>query len=218
MSSKTTLAELVLAHPAAARVFHRHRLDFCCGGQRPMEEACAEVGLDPQGMLAEIQAAGGVDSAVRLADWSAGELIEHIIRRYHVPLREEVPRLCALARRVERVHHEKPDCPHGLADHLEDMREAVEAHLDKEEQILFPMIRAGQGHVAHMPVQVMVQEHHDHAANLERVRRLTHDLRLPDSACATWQALYRGLADLELELMEHIHLENNVLFPEVLAR
>ena len=88
--------------------------------------------------------------------------------------------------------------------------------MQKEEQVLFPMILSGRGAMAAMPVSVMEEEHRDHGKNLERTRALTNDFIAPESACNTWRALYLGLAELERDLMEHIHLENNVLFPRAL--
>ena len=212
-----TLAQIVAAGPAAARILYRYRLDFCCMGQRPLGEVCAEAGLNPQLVLEEIERESA-SASLRQIPSDPVELVDYILDHYHRPLRPELERLVDLAQKVERVHASKPACPIGLTAHLSDMQQGIETHLVKEEQILFPMIQAGQGHRAYMPVQVMMQEHLDHAANLRRVRDLTADLRAPVEACATWRALYEGLAALELDLMEHIHLENNVLFPMVLAR
>jgi regulator of cell morphogenesis and NO signaling len=105
----------------------------------------------------------------------------------------------------------------GLAELLDEVGTEVASHLAKEEQILFPLILSGRGPMAHMPVQVMIREHEDHGQNLRRIRELTSDFALPDYACATFRELYRALAQLEVELMDHIHLENNVLFPRALA-
>ncbi len=118
---------------------------------------------------------------------------------------------------MEDAHADKPERPAGLADLLTEVRAAVESHLAKEEQILFPLILSGRGQMAHMPVQVMMQEHEDHGENLRRIRELTNDLQIPEYACASWRELYRSLARLEVELMDHIHLENNILFPRALA-
>jgi regulator of cell morphogenesis and NO signaling len=217
-TTERTLGELVTANPGAAKVFHKYRLDFCCGGKQSLEQACAVSGLDPETVLREID--GAAESGADGTQWDlrpVEELVRHILERYHTPLRTELPRLIALARTVERVHAGKPDRPEGLADHLTDVREAVESHLAKEEQILFPLILAGRGQRAFMPVQVMVKEHEDHGQSLRRIRELTGDLTLPAHACATWRELYRSLERLEVELMDHIHLENNVLFPRALA-
>jgi len=222
MRMEQTLGELVATVPTAAKVFHQYGLDFCCGGKRALGAACADAGLDPAVVLAAIltdqQALRVVsDGGLLWIDRPIAELVEHILERYHAPLRDELARLLALARKVEKVHAGKLGCPAGLAGHLEGMRPFVEQHLAKEEQILFPLFLAGRGRVAGMPVQVMLHEHEEHGECLKRIRRLTDDLRLPEHACATWRELYRSLAQLELELLEHVHLENNILFPRALA-
>jgi len=145
------------------------------------------------------------------------ELVRFIVDRYHSELRLELPELVALAEKVEDRHAEKSTCPRGLAAHLGQVYEAVLSHLAKEEEILFPMIVDGLGARAGSPIQVMEHEHLDHARNLRRTRELAHDFVPPQEACTTWQALYLRLDNLEAELMEHIHLENNVLFPRALS-
>jgi len=213
-----TLGELVTAEPAAAKVFYQHGLDFCCGGKQSLTEACATAGIDAEAVLAEIEeATAETPDEVHWDKRPLGELIDHIVQRYHMPLRSEIPRLIDLARKVEQVHADKPDCPAGLADLLVQVRQAVESHLDKEEQILFPVIAGGRGQTAHMPVQVMMQEHEDHGRNLARIREITNKLSVPDEACATWRELYRALGQLERDLMDHISLENNILFPRALV-
>ena len=218
MNISRTLGELVTEMPLAAKVLHQHGLDFCCGGKQSIAQACRAGGLDPETLFREIEAeTAGPKQEVRWDRRSLEELILHILKTYHEPLKAEVPRLVDLAAKVEDVHADKPDCPTGLSKLLADIQLAVESHLAKEEQILFPLIIAGRGQTAHMPVQVMIHEHDDHGRNLRRVRELTHDLRLPEDACASWRELYRALAELETELMAHIHLENNILFPRALA-
>jgi regulator of cell morphogenesis and NO signaling len=214
---ETTLADLVIATPRAARVLYRHRLDFCCGGRRSLADVCAQTGLDADGIVREIDAAHDDGTELHPERLTPVELTDVLVQRYHEPLRAELPRLLELARKVERVHAAKPDCPVGLSAHLVDMESAIALHLDKEEQVLFPMIRAGRSALAHMPVKVMMQEHDDHAVNLRRVHALTRDFALPPDACTSWRNLYDSLQALELELMRHIHIENNILFPAVLA-
>jgi regulator of cell morphogenesis and NO signaling len=218
MNASITLAELAVTHPAAARVFRRHRLDFCCGGRRPLDEVCSERQLDAGAILAAI-----VEEDPLVTDqqrWDQAplkSLVEHIVTIYHARLREQLPALIALARRVEVRHGDKAPCPRGLAGHLEAMHDAVRDHLQKEEQILFPLIVAGMGSRAGGPVLAMELEHERHGEDLAEIRRLTDDLSPPDEACTTWRALYLGLQQLEQELMEHIHLENNILFRRALA-
>jgi regulator of cell morphogenesis and NO signaling len=150
-------------------------------------------------------------------DRDLAALIDHILRRYHEPLRREIPALVASARAVEAVNHARPTCPHGLAAHLEQVQASVESHLQKEEHILFPLILGGRGAVAHMPIKVMMAEHGDHLVNLGRTAELTHGFTLPPDASPTWRELYSALRQLERDLCDHIELENQVLFTRVLA-
>lgn len=159
--------------------------------------------------------ANGRDSA--WADRAPADLIEHILRRYHDPLHRELGGLVERARQVESLASGKPLSPVGLADHLEQIHIDVESHLAKEENILFPLILAGRGGRALMPVKVMMAEHEDHIANLARMRELAQDFELPVDAAPAWRELYRELQNLEDDLNAHIELENNVLFPRALG-
>jgi regulator of cell morphogenesis and NO signaling len=205
------------SHPASTQVFLRHRLDFCCGGGQKLDTACRVAGLDPDAIIAEIAAEEATHSLERWDTRPLTDLIDFILTRYHEPLRADLEALIVAAKKVERVHGTKPSCPRGLAAHLERVDAEIAQHLAKEEQVLFPAILSGcQGARLHMPIRVMMQEHDDHGANLTRIRELTTDLTPPPEACATWRALYAGLKKIEAELMDHIHLENNVLFPRAL--
>lgn len=207
-----------VAVPGASRVFERHDLDFCCHGHVPLREACAARGVDPVAVIAEIAAEDlGDEPFERFDDRPLGEVIDHILTRYHDRHRAELPRLLALAQKVERVHRDKPDCPRGLAKHLAFIQDELDLHMAKEEQVLFPLIRAGRGAIAHAPIQVLEMEHVEHAANLDRMRELTRQFTPPAEACGTWRALYLGLEELDREVRRHVHLENNVLFPRALA-
>lgn len=213
-----TLGQVATTQPASTHVFLRHRLDFCCGGRKRLDEACREAGLDPEKVILEIEAEEATHTPQRWDTKPLPELIDFILSKYHDPLRADLPALIEAARRVERVHAKKASCPNGLALLLEQVAAELEQHLAKEEQVLFPAIRAGScGAPVHMPIRVLMQEHDDHGASLQQLRALTSSFVPPPEACATWRALYAGLERLESELMEHIHLENNVLFPRALA-
>jgi regulator of cell morphogenesis and NO signaling len=213
-STSSTLAELARANPAATRVFFRYRLDFCCAGDRTLAEACARAGLDPEIIAREIDAESF--RASDGPDWekrSQSELLDHIMARYHEALRRDFPPLIEAARRVEHVHAGKPAVPVGLAEELAAFWSEMESHMFREEQIIFPVIRDGAaGSQLPVTVRVMRSEHHDHARSLARIRKLTGDLEIPAHACATWRALYEGLCASERDVMEHIHLEDNVVF------
>jgi regulator of cell morphogenesis and NO signaling len=218
MDPNETLGQLATAHPAATAVFLRHRLDFCCGGGQKLGDACRAAGLDPAAVIAEIAAEDCRGEPPRWDTRPLPELIDYIVTRYHKPLRNDLSALVDAARKVERVHAAKPSCPHGLAAHLERLEAEVRQHLEKEEQVLFPALRLGsRGQRVHMPIRMMMQEHEDHGSNLQLTRHLTANFTAPPEACATWRGLYKGLETLEVELMEHIHLENNVLFPRALS-
>ena len=215
----TTLADLAVTYPAAARVFHRHGLDFCCGGRRPLATVCAERGIDADALLNDIELESSSAPSERRWDLAPlDELIAFIVNTYHHRLRATFPDLIRMAARVEERHADKPSCPRGLTRHLELMHEAMLDHLAKEEQVLFPLIISGRGQSAVGPAHVMEREHDEHARHLGVLRRLTNNFQPPEGACTTWRALYLALQQFEEELMVHIHLENNVLFRRALAR
>ena len=154
-----------------------------------------------------------------LPQWNSAplsDLIRFIVTRYHDTLRAELPELSAIAQRVEARHRAQPTCPRGLAAHLDVVRAAVIEHLEKEEKVLFPMILEGYGARTAGPVRVMTLEHEEHVKSLARIRALTGNLTPPDDACPTWRELYARLGKLESDLVEHMRLENEVLFPRVL--
>lgn len=216
----TTVGTIAAEHPLTTRVFQRHGIDFCCGGGRPLGEICKEQGLELELVLGEIETEISQTpvSTVRWDEAPLDVVIDHILSAYHEPLKEELPRLEAMARKVNRVHGEKdPERLQGLLDAFLSLKADLDQHLPKEEQILFPMIRSGQGALAAGPIQVMEHEHETVGDTLRRLRELTNDYTVPAEACNTWRALWMGLADLERALHEHIHLENNVLHPRALG-
>jgi len=145
------------------------------------------------------------------------DLIDHILAAYHKPLTEELPRLEAMARKVIDVHRDKqPEMLPELLSVYVGLKVELEQHMAKEEQILFPMIKGGQGAMAEGPISVMAHEHDSAGSALKRLRELTDGYQVPEEACNTWRALWHGLAALEEALHQHIHLENNILFPRAL--
>jgi regulator of cell morphogenesis and NO signaling len=216
--TQRTLGDLAVTRAGASRVFHSLGLDFCCHGDRSLAQACADKGLEPSKVLDAIEREDTPVADVSV--WKQkpiGDLLDFIVGHYHERLRREIPELIAMARKVESVHADKPACPRGLAAHLEAVHTAVLDHLMKEEQILFPMIRAGRGRMAAAPIQVMEMEHEDHGQSLARTRAIAADFLAPEEACGTWRSLYLRLEALEAELMDHIALENHVLFPRTLC-
>lgn len=214
------IGKIATEHPLATRVFARHGIDFCCGGGKPLGEVCEKLGLDPRAVLDEIEheIARPSESQARWDEASLSDLIQHILTVYHAPLKEELPRLEAMSRRVVEVHRDKrPETLPELLSVLIDLRAELEQHMAKEEQILFPMIRRGQGAMAEGPISVMEHEHDSAGRALHRLRELTDEYDVPAEACSTWRALWHGLEALEESLHQHIHLENNILFPRALS-
>lgn len=145
--------------------------------------------------------------------WETDALIDHILSRYHAQHRADLAGLVPLAAKVERVHGADPAAPHGLSQALATLAAEMEAHMAKEEMILFPAMRAGgMPGIAH-PIAVMRADHDDHAENTRLILRLTGDLMPPDHACGTWRSLFAETRKLLDDLAAHIALENDVLFP-----
>lgn len=207
-----SLGQLATSIPGATGVFHQYKLDFCCGGSRTLAEVAAERGLDATEIIARLSE---LQHQITSRDWRSAkpaELVHHILQRFHAKHREQLPELIRLARRVETVHGDHAECPTGLAEHLSHMQQELESHMLKEEQILFPMLC--NGFYPAGPIHVMQHEHLQHGDALGDMLKLAHELQLPDGACNTWTALYLGLNELKEDLMEHILLENEILFVE----
>lgn len=147
-----------------------------------------------------------------------GALIAHILERYHAVHRRELPELVALARKVEHAHATDTAAPHGLTRALEAMAADLEAHMRAEEGSLFPALTGEQRDDAPDPIARLRDEHDGQARALDRIAAITHGFRLPRDACEPWIRLYAGLGKLAEDLDEHMHLENDILFPRLEGR
>lgn len=219
IAADTPVGRIASELPIATRVFARYQIDFCCGGGRPLAEVCEDRRLDTDTILEEIEAETSPEGfqTERWDDAPLPELIDHIESRYHRRLDEELPRLEVMALKVLRAHGQKaPDVLPALVETFLELKDELERHMAKEERVLFPMIRTGHGGSATAPISVMEDEHESAGEALRRLRGLTDDYRVPQGACNTWRALWAGLAALEEDMHQHIHLENNILFPRAL--
>ena len=205
-----SLGEIAVSLPGSTAIFRRHKLDFCCGGSESLERAARKKGLDPASIEAELARLSPEQDSI---PDSVEDLIGYVLERYHQVHRQEMPELRNLAIRVERVHAEHPAAPAGLADLLARMQAELESHMEKEEQVLFPLMLAGGNPMIVHPIGMMRHEHDEHGEQLKALSALTDDMTAPDGACNSWRALYAGLAKLAEDLTEHIHIENNILFP-----
>lgn len=205
------IGQLARDIPGATRVFDTYQLDFCCAGKQTLRDA---AGSNLTAIVAELE---------RLKksqhhddrDWQKAtvyELIDYIVTRFHNLHREQLPELIRLARRVERVHSTRENCPNGLAEALHALHQGMESHMRKEELILFPLMSKDNRAETATPISLMRAEHRDHGNALHHIESLTQNMTLPLGACDSWRTLYDGLIRFRKDLMMHIHLENNVLF------
>ncbi len=217
----TPVGKVAAEYPLATRVFARHGIDYCCGGGLPLKEACAAVEIPVDQVLDEIQhvLAGTSVGTVRWDREPLPILIGHILATYHGPLREELPRLDGMCRKVLRAHGGRdPEKFQALVDVFDGLRKELESHMQDEEQRLFPLVLQSAGDQAGDAIDELVHEHEAAGEALRTLRRLCDDYVVPEGACNTWRALWHGLAELEKDLHEHIHLENNILFPRALEK
>jgi regulator of cell morphogenesis and NO signaling len=224
ITENTTVAEVASTLPSSVRVFQRHGIDFCCGGKIALGLACREQGISFPELARAIEAAA-TEPAPDHRDWGREPLhalVDHIVTTYHEPLREELPRLESMARKVSGVHGAKAPHLARVEAIVAELSSDLQSHMRKEEMVLFPAIRTvEQGHgrpSIPIAVPITVMEHeHDHAGNLlAELRTITEGYAAPSWACESFRALYRGLSELESAMHVHVHLENNVLFPRAL--
>lgn len=215
--NEAELATLPVSHiaamlPGAAGVFLEHDIEFCCGGDQPLADVVATHGLDLSAMIGELTEAPETVQPTWY-DAETPALIEHIKARYHTVHLRELPWLLRLARKVEARHKDHPEVPAGLTELLARMEAEIKVHQQREEVVLFPMMLRGSGPSIASAIATMRAEHDDHGAALAAIDRLTHERKAPADACATWKALCIGLTRFHDDLMMHVHLENNILFP-----
>jgi regulator of cell morphogenesis and NO signaling len=214
--STLTLGEVAIKLPGATEVFRKYDLDFCCSGHNTLKQAIIGNDALTTQVIEDLQAILPRISEEKPSDLPLDELIDYILINFHEKHRKELPELILLAQKVEAVHADKEDCPHGLAAQLETMYQEMVDHMRKEEMVLFPAIKNKVGLMITCPVEAMKAEHIEHGETLERLSELTSNYVVPVGACNTWAALINGVRSLTEDLTEHISLENNSLFPRAL--
>ncbi|OJV46365.1 MAG: iron-sulfur cluster repair di-iron protein [Alphaproteobacteria bacterium 43-37] len=202
--------------PGATSVFHKYGLDFCCGGSKKLSVMIEDKGANASLLVFDLQKL--IDLGEPSLSWNVAplsDLVAYIKDRYHSIYREQLPELIRLSARVEKVHADHPACPTGLTEHLEKMYEELGLHMLDEEKNLFPLIMAGEISKARPIIEQLVDEHENYGRQLEAIEEITHNISAPEGACNTWSALYLGLRTFKVDLMQHIHLENNILFDRI---
>ena len=225
-----SVGELVAEQPGRSRVFEQFKIDYCCGGKWRLADACAAGGVSQDAVIEALTEADRANASEAACDWSKAtmsELIDHILSEHHAYLRRELPRLSEMAEKVARAHGHRFAWVLDGRRILAELRAELESHMMKEEQMLFPMIRqleaSGASPAFHCgsiqnPITVMEHEHDSAGSALSQLRRLSGDFTPPQDACNTFRAWIHGLSELEADLHEHIHEENNILFPRAQER
>jgi regulator of cell morphogenesis and NO signaling len=227
---ESTVGDVVARHPETLPVFERLGIDYCCGGGRRLDEAASASGLGWQDVSAQVGAAiaasAGSKTEPSWADAHLTDLMGHIVARYHEKLRELLPMLSQMGDKVVAAHGDRHPEVRRVASTFAALRTELESHMMKEEHVLFPFVEqleSGLGHrhpmLGHIasPIAMMEREHDNAGAALASLRATTSSYTAPPDGCTTFRGYYDQLAVLERELHEHIHLENNILFPRAAA-
>ncbi|MBD8499520.1 iron-sulfur cluster repair di-iron protein [Paenibacillus arenosi] len=221
------ISDIVTSIPQTADLFRSLRIDFCCGGRVPLQEAAMQLQLDPVDVLEkvhsiEVKFENYQES--RPASWKESELISYIQQKHHEFLREELPALTPYVTKLARVHGERHSELIRVQELFTDLKMELLDHTQDEDEHVFPLILKfidqpnHQTAAALMPHVSELEHEHAHAGSLlQEIREVTADFKLPEDACGTYQLVYKRLAMLEKDIFEHIHLENNVLFERIRA-
>lgn len=233
ITTNMTVREVAIELPQSTRLFEKFKIDYCCGGNQPLSEACASAGIDVDNvmqLLAEVTQSTSQDEPVLdFQNISLPELIAHILDTHHVFTKSEMDRLQLLADKVLAAHGgNHPELIH-VDELFSRLCADLQPHMFKEEQILFPYVvalaeAADQNRAVpfapfgtvNNPIRMMMSEHDTAGDILRELRLLTSDYKVPADACISYQTLYQALENFERDLHQHIHLENNILFPKAL--
>jgi len=224
-----TVREIAIKHPASLRVFENLGIDYCCGGKRPLQEACGQANVPIETVLQQL---GDLDVSnvspeeQRWTEAPLGNLTAHIVARHHRYVREEAPRVEALLEKVVSKHDEAHPELKPIQETFVALSQELSAHMMKEEQVLFPFLEKmelaartggpapiGCFESVEFPIARMLADHDDAGALTAKIRTLSGGYQAPAEACPTYRGLYHALEEFEHDLHHHVHLENNILFP-----
>ena len=218
-----TVGQLAITHPGAQSVFAKYNIDYCCGGSRSLEEECHRIGLDPEKILTEISDTASIDATrrERPENWSSQFLADYIVAHHHAYVKKAASELQAFLDKVCDRHGN--DCLEllNIRECFLDVSEELALHMEKEEKVLFPLIKrlelpeTGRGSLEIMikgAITSMEDEHESAGDLIKEIRRFSNHYAPPDYACPTFRITYQKLKEFDEDLMQHIHLENNILF------
>lgn len=228
-SANKTIGEFVAEDYRTAAVFERHGIDFCCGGQVPLAQACREKGVDPEQILSGIEAVKN-EPAKRSENYAAWELpflADYIVNTHHVWLKDNDPTITAYTRKIAQVHGAHHPEVIEIATLFEKIETDMDAHLREEEEVFFPAVKraATAQKAGQMPapedretikksLEQLRREHEEVGDAIHKIRHLANDYAIPADVCNTFMVTYQKLQEFEEDLHKHVHLENNILFPK----
>lgn len=226
-SLETKVKDIAVANPAAKRILEQARVDYCCGGHKSLQDACAHAGVSVEEIMKRLRASSA-EVGPADANWVSAplcQLTEHIRAKHHRYVRQAIQRLRSLVTKVKSKHEQSHPEVAEIEGLFLTLGQEMIMHMQKEEQILFPHIEAlecsanGNGpleppffQTVRNPIQAMMKEHDSAGDLVKQIRKASSDYNPPADACTSFQALYRELRKFEEDLQQHVHLENNILF------
>lgn len=229
--SGETIGEMVTKDYRKAQVFKKFGIDFCCGGKKTLEEVCRTKGIDADQVKTELEEVNNQKqtSGYNFDSWQLDFLADYIVNTHHNYVKTNVPFITELANKVARVHGQDHPETIEIAYIFNEVGKDLSLHMMKEENIVFPFVRdlvhsdksgtevATAFDSIETPLQMMESEHEQAGEAIVAIRELTSDYKLPDGACTSYSLLYKKLEEFESDLFNHVHLENNILFPKAIA-
>ena len=227
-----TIGELVAQDSRAAQVFERYGIDFCCGGQVALSEACRLQGIEVAQLLRELHQAASqpIDRSQNYAAWELPFLADYIVNTHHAYLKENTANIAAYARKIAEVHGAQHPEVIEIAVIFDMIATDLTLHLREEEEVLFPAIRkidalikagaapdSGDLTTLRAILKTLAHEHDEIGAAIHAIRRLANNYAIPFGVCNTFTVTYRKLEEFEDDLHKHVHLENNILFLKAAA-
>ena len=225
--SNQSVGEIVSILPRASEIFKKYKIDFCCGGNRPLIDAIRENNLDEGEVLKKLNEASVANEKLKkegkdFRKMSPGELIEYIENTHHVYVKKSLPELSELTLKIMRVHGANHEVLFRVHELFSKLKAELEQHLIKEEEILFPLIKEyGRGSGDELLARInkvkseLENEHEGAGDILKELRKITEDYKVPEDGCSTYFATFDRIKELEEDLFQHIHLENNILFKKL---
>lgn len=227
IQSNHIVGQVVADDYRAASVFKKHKVDFCCKGNRSISEVCNKQNIDEDKLLNELNriSESSGDEDIDFNAWDLDLLADYIEKKHHRYVRNRIPELKAYLNKIAKVHGERHPELHQVESLFTGSAEDLLQHMEKEEKILFPIVReiseqAGTARTDQKsvvaPIKVMMEEHDNEGERFRQIAALTDDYTPPQDACTTYEVAFKMLSEFEADLHKHIHLENNILFPKVL--